>query len=150
MTATITQSPDEARVRSLIDEHARAIRSKDSVAALAAYAADTVNFDLPPPLRFVGAQALDPKGLDGWFETWDGPIGIEYRDLAVEIGDGLAFAHGLLHLTGLRTDGEQTDVWVRQTFGLRRARDGWRIAHEHTSAPFYMDGSYRAAVDLTP
>lgn len=26
----------------------------------------------------------------------------------------------------------------------------WRIAHRHESVPFYMDGSNRAAVDLTP
>ena len=26
----------------------------------------------------------------------------------------------------------------------------WKIAHEHTSVPFYMDGSFRAAVDLEP
>jgi ketosteroid isomerase-like protein len=26
----------------------------------------------------------------------------------------------------------------------------WRIVHDHSSVPFYMDGSYRAAVDLKP
>ena len=55
-----------------------------------------------------------------------------------------------LHLTGSRTSGEQTDVWVRQTFCLRRVNGAWRIVHEHASVPFYMDGSYRAAVDLKP
>lgn len=27
---------------------------------------------------------------------------------------------------------------------------GWKIAHTHSSVPFYMEGSYRAAVDLHP
>ena len=26
----------------------------------------------------------------------------------------------------------------------------WRIAHAHTSVPFHMDGSFRAAVELQP
>jgi ketosteroid isomerase-like protein len=71
-------------------------------------------------------------------------------DLDVTVAGDLAFAHGLLHLTGSRTSGEQTDVWVRQTFCLRRVNGAWRIVHEHASVPFYMDGSYRAAVDLKP
>jgi hypothetical protein len=28
--------------------------------------------------------------------------------------------------------------------------DNAKIAHEHESVPFYMDGSFKAAVDLTP
>jgi ketosteroid isomerase-like protein len=36
---------------------------------------------------------------------------------------------------------------------LKETRDehgAWKIAHEHTSVPFYMDGSFRAAIDLKP
>jgi ketosteroid isomerase-like protein len=114
------------------------------------HTADTVIFDLAPPLRLKGSDALDPKALEDWFATWTGPIGLEHRDLDVTVAGDLAFAHGLLHLTGSRTSGEQTDVWVRQTFCLRRVNGAWRIVHEHASVPFYMDGSYRAAVDLKP
>lgn len=43
-----------------------------------------------------------------------------------------------------------TDVWFRATVGLRRGDGGWTIMHEHTSVPFYMDGSFKAAIDLQP
>jgi ketosteroid isomerase-like protein len=33
---------------------------------------------------------------------------------------------------------------------LRKTNGQWRIVHDHSSVPFYMDGSYRAAVDLKP
>jgi ketosteroid isomerase-like protein len=33
---------------------------------------------------------------------------------------------------------------------LRRSDGRWRIVHDHSSTPFYMDGSYRAATDLVP
>jgi ketosteroid isomerase-like protein len=39
---------------------------------------------------------------------------------------------------------------VRATVGLRRIGGRWQVTHEHSSVPFYMDGSYRAAVDLQP
>jgi PhnB protein len=41
-------------------------------------------------------------------------------------------------------------VWFRLTLGLRKLGGEWKIAHHHESVPFYMDGSYRAAVDLVP
>jgi ketosteroid isomerase-like protein len=45
---------------------------------------------------------------------------------------------------------EGFDLWFRSTLGLRKSDGVWRIVHEHTSTPFYMDGSFRAAVDLKP
>lgn len=40
-------------------------------------------------------------------------------------------------------------LWVRVTAGLRKIKGRWIVVHEHVSTPFYMDGSLRAAVDLT-
>jgi PhnB protein len=39
---------------------------------------------------------------------------------------------------------------VRATVGCRKIADRWKVTHEHSSVPFYMDGSYKAAVDLRP
>jgi ketosteroid isomerase-like protein len=60
------------------------------------------------------------------------------------------FCHSLNQLRGTTTDGEKGDVWFRQTLCFRKIRNDWRIAHQHESVPFYMGGSYRAAVDLKP
>ena len=68
----------------------------------------------------------------------------------ITAGDEVAFAHGLIHMTGRKTDGEQVDLWFRQTVGLKLLHGAWKIVHEHDSVPFYMDGSFRAAVDLKP
>lgn len=35
-------------------------------------------------------------------------------------------------------------------WGLGLTEDGWKIFHEHESVPFRMDGSARAAIELTP
>jgi uncharacterized protein (TIGR02246 family) len=137
----------EAQIRAVIDDWARAMRAKDVAGVMAHYAPDSVTFDLAPPLISTGADA---KGLQAWFSTWPGPIGYEIRDLRITAGDDAAFCHSLNRLSGTKSDGEKADVWFRLTLGLRKLGGEWRIAHQHESVPFYMDGSYRAAVDLKP
>ena len=77
-------------------------------------------------------------------------MGYEVRDLRIETAGDLAVSTSLDRIGGLRTDGEQTDVWVRATVVYRKVGDRWVITHEHSSVPFYMDGSLEAAVDLAP
>jgi ketosteroid isomerase-like protein len=62
----------------------------------------------------------------------------------------VAFSHSLNRISGKRTNGEETDVWVRATACFRKMDGKWKVTHEHFSVPFYMDGSGRAAVDLKP
>jgi PhnB protein len=62
----------------------------------------------------------------------------------------VAFCTSLNRMRGTKTDGEQVDLWYRHTLGLRKVEGRWQIAHEHESVPFYMDGSFEAAVDLAP
>jgi ketosteroid isomerase-like protein len=45
---------------------------------------------------------------------------------------------------------QKVKVWVRETVCLAKAGAMWKIRHEHSSVPFYIDGSLRAAVDLKP
>jgi hypothetical protein len=48
------------------------------------------------------------------------------------------------------TEGMKVDLWFRETLGFRKIDGKWTITHEHSSVPFYMDGSFKAAVDLKP
>jgi ketosteroid isomerase-like protein len=58
--------------------------------------------------------------------------------------------HGLIHVSTHMKSGEDAAWWMRATVCLARQSGQWKIVHEHTSVPFYMDGSYRAAIDLSP
>jgi ketosteroid isomerase-like protein len=137
----------EAQIRAVIDNWARAIRAKDIDGVLAHYAPHSVTFDLAPPLISTGADA---ESLLAWFSTWQGPIGYDIRALSITAGDVAAFCHSLNRLSGTKTDGERVDIWCRLTLCFQKVADEWRIAHQHESVPFYMDGSYRAAIDLKP
>jgi ketosteroid isomerase-like protein len=145
------ESPDAAQIRALLEDRAAALRAKDASAVLSHYAPDTVKFDLAPPLRTAGPAALDRRGLEGWFATWWGPLGYELRDFKVVTEGDLAFCHGVVRISGTKVeDDRKVSVWVRETVCLGKAGGLWKIRHEHSSVPFYMDGSLRAAVDLKP
>ena len=139
---------EESRLRAHVGSWGAAIRAKDVAGTVRHYAADAEIFDLPPPL--VSSLDAFTKGLEWWFTTWTRGVGWEVRDLRLRIGAGVAYATGLVHIHGARTDGTTTDVWTRTTLGFRKHAGAWVLAHEHLSVPFYMDGSERAATDLKP
>jgi PhnB protein len=139
--------PAEAQIRSVIESWAQAMRFKDAAGVVVHQTQDFVQFDLAPPLRVVGPNA---KALQDWFATWQGAIGFTIRGLHITADNDVAFCHGLIHLTGNRTDGSESDVWFRNTLCLLKVGDAWKIAHGHESVPMYMDGSFKAAVDLEP
>jgi ketosteroid isomerase-like protein len=137
----------QAEVRKVIDACLDALRAKDSRELVRHQAAGLVHFSLEPPLQVIGGDA---KGLEAWFATWRGPIGYEIHDLTIGAGQDIAFCHSLNRMSGTRTDGEKVDLWFRQTLCFRKVGGAWKVAHEHESVPFYMDGSTRAAIDLKP
>jgi PhnB protein len=147
MADPIIIQSSEAQIRRVVDSWAQAIRAKDAAGVAAHWASDLVQFDLAPPLRIIGD---DPQGLKDWFATWRGQIGFAITELRVTASESVAFCHALIHLTGSRTDGSESDVWFRDTLGLRKAAGVWKIVHGHESVPMRMDGSFRAAIDLKP
>lgn len=137
---------DETQVRAVIEDWTTALRAKDAGRVMSHSAKGMVQFTLAPPL----VADEDAESLEAWFDTWQGDIGYELRDLKIVAGDGVAFSHSLNHMTGKRTDGEMTDLWFRHTLGFRKISNAWKMVHMHESVPFKMDGSYKAAIDLKP
>jgi ketosteroid isomerase-like protein len=151
-TTTATATTAGAEILAVLDEHAAAHAARDVQRMVAPYTDDAVCYELAPPLQ----QGPDtpygtPEGLQKWLATFDGPVLIDYRDPVVTADGDVAFVHTLTQMTA--TPAGATDsfsFWYRSTFGLRRIDGTWRITHQHASTPFYMDGSFRAATDLTP
>ncbi|HEV7909325.1 MAG TPA: nuclear transport factor 2 family protein [Pseudonocardiaceae bacterium] len=150
MTSTV-QSQDEAQIRQLMAEQTSAMWERDAERLLARYAPEIVKFDLAPPLRHAGPEVHDVNGLRNWFSGFDGPIDYEVRDLTVTAGEDVAFCHSVNRLSATPHGApERFDLWLRATVCLLKVDGTWRITHEHVSTPFYMDGSFKAAVDLQP
>ena len=136
-------------IRALVEDVRKALHDRDVDRLLTFYRPDFLSFDLAPPLEHRGLDLMR-KNTREWFQTFTGPVDVEVRDLAVTAGDGVAFSTALHRITGPRTNGEHTDVWVRATIGYRKIDGRWKVVHEHLSVPFYMDGSVKAAVDPRP
>lgn len=141
---------DEAGIRALIEERCAAMGDKDPARAMATLARDIVAFELAPPLALGPEAARDEAGLAAWLSGWDGPVGIEVRDLHIETGGDVGWCRSLNRLHGILKGGRRVDMWMRSTLAFRREDGAWKIVHGHSSVPFLMDGSFRAATDLRP
>jgi ketosteroid isomerase-like protein len=139
---------DKSAIRAVIDSMQQARYDKNPRAIAAPYAPDAAIFNLVPPLVHHG---IDIAETQAWLDTWNGPIQIESRDFEITVAGDIAFCYGYMRMTGNKKGVDQTvSFWMRETLCLERRGDSWRIVHEHTSVPFYMDGSMRPAYDLEP
>jgi ketosteroid isomerase-like protein len=149
MTTLTQQTPssDEEDIRALLETVVKALHDKDAGAVVAQFDPSAVIFDLAPPL----SHRVDQQGWADWFDTWEGPVDRKSRDLAFTVMGDLALVHGLYHESATSKDDDQpAGWWMRVTVALRKDAGRWKIIHEHTSVPYHMDGSFRAATDLEP
>ena len=138
-------------IRELITAAEAAMKDGDAQRLIDRYTDDVVKFDLAPPLGRRSDDARDVARQQAWFATFDGSVDLQVTELEIEVGGDLAWAYSLNRLSATPKGMDFAfEMWFRATYGLRRTADGWRIAHEHSSTPFYMDGSLRAATDLKP
>jgi ketosteroid isomerase-like protein len=138
----------ESEVRALFDSQFDAIRAKDLDRLMAVYSADIVYFDVVPPLQYAGSAALRGR-FSQWFAGYQGPIGMEMRDLNILTSGEIAVAHWLSRASGMLTNGREVGSWVRATSCCQRSNHRWLITHEHISLPVDF-ATGRAAADLLP
>ena len=147
MTSASEMTTDRDDILALCACLGQAHMEKDADAIAACYAEEAVIFDMAPPL---GRRGINRDTVVAWLATWRGPITIDSTDIDLHIADDVAYTSALNRMTGQKRDGEAVDLWFRTTMIFARSNGRWRIVHDHSSVPFHMDGSLRAAVDLHP
>jgi ketosteroid isomerase-like protein len=148
MTTKSGAATEQADIRQRIDSWVEALRAKDLDGLMSHYAKDIQVFDLAPPLQYEGAVAYRRNWAD-WFPSFQGPVGYDIRNLNITTGDDVAFSRSLNRISGTRTSGENSDVWVRATVGFRKTGGKWMIIHEHFSVPINME-TFKGELDLKP
>jgi uncharacterized protein (TIGR02246 family) len=121
---------DEADVRTLVEDWAKAVRAQDMDSVLAHHADDVVMFDVPMPLQC--------KGIEAYKKTWElffanspgGPGSFDLAELQISAGETVAYCHAILKIFDSRG---------RLTIGLRKEDGRWLIAHEHHSYPIELE-----------
>jgi uncharacterized protein (TIGR02246 family) len=142
----MSSTTNRVEIEALFQKLARAHADHDADAIVDVYAPDAVIFDLAPPL---GRRGMNRDNVAAWLAGWDGPIQIDARDVSLTVEGDLAFVSALSRMRG-RQGGEDRDLWYRTTMCIQKISGQWQSVCDHSSVPFYMDGSYRAAVDLKP
>jgi ketosteroid isomerase-like protein len=143
-----TMAKTHSEVSALFDSRSEAIWIKDLDRLMAFYAPDIVYFDLVPPLQYSGSAALRGRFLD-WFDSFQGAIGQEIRDLTIVASGDVAVAHMLIRASGTLKNGQEVAFWVRASDCCWRSNQRWLITHEHISLPVDLK-SRSAAMDLVP
>ena len=138
----------EADIRQLIDKLVEAVRTMDLEGVNSIYAPDIVSFNIVPPLQHVGAEAKWKNWVDV-FTAYQRPLGYQTRDLAIVVGDDMAFGYSLNRISGTLKNGNSSDYWVRWTACFRKIDGSWLIVHNHVSVPLDVQ-SGRALLDLKP
>ena len=148
MTKENSKANDEAQLRALIENRAKAVHARDSDKLMSSHAPDVVMFDALNPLQYVGSAKVRERA-EQWLSWYQGSIGYEIRDLNIEAGEGVAFCHYLYRVSGTMTNGSEVDMWVRSTICFCKIDGEWMVTHEHSSVPFDAE-SGKASVDLKP
>lgn len=140
----------EEEIRNLLARWEEAFRAKDADAVMSVYADGdlVVAFDIVPPLAKVGNNAYR-RNYEEFFEMFTGPLRVELRDVRIVAGDDVAFLHCFDRMSGTLQSGEDFDLWLRVTSGLKKIHGEWRIIHDHISVPANFETG-AAVLDLTP
>lgn len=124
------KNPNEAQIRALIEEWAKAVRAKEMEGVLAHHADDIVMFDVPVPLQSEGMEEYK-KTWDLFFEHNPGGHGsFNVTELRIFASELIAYGHAVVSIF---------DFKVRLTIGLRKEKGQWLIAHEHHSYPIELE-----------
>ena len=148
MTIAENKTRNEAAIRELIDDFARAFHVKDVDRCMSFFAPEIVSFDIVPPLQTVGAGNF-VKHWEKFFGSYEGLIHVEFPDVRIAAGDDVAFSYCLHRIAGTLKSGRTTDFWLRWTAGWRKTDGKWLIVHEQVSVPTDLE-SGRALMDLKP
>ncbi len=124
---------NEARIRTIIEDWAKAVRNKDMDTILAYHSDDIVMYDVPKPFQSIGINA--------YRKTWDifykyTKLGVfDIQELHIVADENVAFCYGTMKCADKSNSEEFVDLDFRLTVGLKKINNQWVIIHEHHSIP---------------
>lgn len=135
MTTAIENEDLTKQVMERMQDWKATFESKDVDGIMTYYAdGDAFSaFDLMPPIEFRGGDMWRENWVT-FFAAWHGSPRLEFADFEVYAASDLAFVRGLVRLTGTM-NGQQMDLWVRQTNCFKLIDQQWLMIHDHVSFP---------------
>ena len=134
MSAKNKRTTDKTEIRDLVENWAKAVRSKDLNGILANHSPEILMFDVPPPIQSKGIEAYK-KTWDLFFSWFKDSWAFDISEMNIVAGDDVAFVTALMRCAGTKADGQRTELDFRLTIGLRKIGNKWIVLHEHHSIP---------------
>lgn len=133
-TVNNNRTADEAAIRDLVENWAKAVRTKNLNGILAYHSPEILMFDVPPPIQSKGIEAY--KQTWDLFFSWSQDSGVfDITDMNITAGNDVAFVTALMRCAGAEESGERNELDFRLTIGLRKIVGQWIVMHEHHSIP---------------
>ena len=108
---------------------------------------ELVFFDIMPPFQFVGYDAFRESWVK-FLGPFNGTQKMEITDLHITTSDDIAFIRHFTRVKGTM-NGQQIDIWTRESNGLRKINGKWLVVEGHVSVPSDL-ATGRALLDLKP
>jgi ketosteroid isomerase-like protein len=124
---------NEAQIRELVENWAKAVREHDMEKIMAHHADDMVMYDVPPPFKSVGIDAY----RDTWniFFKYTRPGVFDFVNLNIVADENVAFCFADMKCADKSGSEDYIELPFRLTIGLKKTGDQWMIVHEHHSIP---------------
>jgi uncharacterized protein (TIGR02246 family) len=126
---------DETQIRTLITGWAQAVHRGDLAGVIADHAQDIVMFDVPPPHHGIRGLAAYRAHWPPFFAWQAQGARFDIESLDITAGRDVAYAHALVRCATPEELAAHPGFRLRLTFGLRKERGRWLVAHEHHSFP---------------
>jgi ketosteroid isomerase-like protein len=124
---------NEAQIRQLVENWAKAVRNKNIDAILAHHSEDIVMYDVPEPFQ--------SAGIDAYRKTWDlffaftKPGVFDIQELHITADENVALCFAKMKCEDKSKTVEFVPLNFRLTIGLKKINNQWTIIHEHHSVP---------------
>ncbi|KQW07170.1 SgcJ/EcaC family oxidoreductase [Streptomyces sp. Root369] len=128
-------SDDEAQIRALITGWAAAVHRGDLAGVIADHAQDLVMFNVPAPHHGIRGLAAYRAAWPPFFAWQAQGACFDIESLDITAGSDVAYAHALVRCATPEELARHPGFRLRLTFGLRKERGRWLVAHEHHSFP---------------
>src|SRR5262249_24213372 len=125
---------DEETIRGIVENWARAVRTKNIDGILAHHSPDVLMFDVPPPLQ--------SKGIEAYKKTWDlffswsrDPVVFDFTTMNITSGSDVAFVTALMRCSGTEVNGERIELNSESELGVAPRRIRQQENGNHQAEP---------------
>ncbi|RDC58802.1 YybH family protein [Adhaeribacter pallidiroseus] len=135
-------------IQAIIDNRVQGVKNKDVNQATRDYSPEVILFDIVDPLERQGIEAVKSR-LQEWLASLAEIKNFEIQNSQIQAADDIAFVISFNHIDAVNTNGNQLNMWWRETTCYRKMNGKWQITHAHSSVPFNpQDG--QASLGLKP